>query len=363
MTATPTWAATRQNNRSELFDLRKTLGSPAKELCMKTSGWSTIAAFAVSVTLAGCSGAAPTGFAPVSPMSIRGEQPQMPHGAYADENGSWMLLEAQSEDLLYVANVADVTVYSFPKGKLVGTLSGFDSAAGACGDTHGDIFVTDLGHRQIVEYAHGGKEPEAILQDPGEEPAGCAIDPKTGDLAVASLDSTFGGGDVAIYARAKGKPKPFVDPGITNYYYCGYDDEGNLYVDGQLKGGFQLAEMPEGSNDFTTISLNQHINWPGAVQWDGQYLVVGDKGATVAYRFQVSGSMGMLEGTVDFDGTQSPEQFWIDHRKIIVPNEYFTKSVPHSDVLVYDYPRGGRAVGTISRALEGADGAVVSRIR
>ena len=47
---------------------------------------------------------------------------------------SWMLPEAKSETLLYVSNVYTITVYSYPKGKLVGTLSDFEKPYGECVD-------------------------------------------------------------------------------------------------------------------------------------------------------------------------------------------------------------------------------------
>ena len=51
---------------------------------------------------------------------------------------SWMLPEAKSEDLLYVANVYTITVYSYPKGKLVGTLKDFYKPYGECVDKIGE---------------------------------------------------------------------------------------------------------------------------------------------------------------------------------------------------------------------------------
>jgi hypothetical protein len=52
-------------------------------------------------------------------------QPNAGIARNAEHAKSWMLPEAKSEDLLYVSNVYTITVYSYPKGKLVGTLSNF----------------------------------------------------------------------------------------------------------------------------------------------------------------------------------------------------------------------------------------------
>ncbi len=45
---------------------------------------------------------------------------------------SWMMPSASSEDLLYVSSIdkGDIYVYSYPQGKLVGTLTGFIKPGG-----------------------------------------------------------------------------------------------------------------------------------------------------------------------------------------------------------------------------------------
>lgn len=99
---------------------------------------------------------------------------------------SWMLPEAKSETLLYVFNVYTITVYSYPKGKLVGTLSDFEKPYGECVDKSGNVYITDSSFARIYEYAHGGTKPIHTLKDPEYQPYGCAVDPTTGDLAVAN---------------------------------------------------------------------------------------------------------------------------------------------------------------------------------
>ena len=100
---------------------------------------------------------------------------------------SWMLSEARHRDLLYAAaNNSTVYVFSYPKGTLVGTLSGFDFPEGLCVDRSGDVWITNsAGTGNIVEHAHGGTSPIATLNSGYGDPIGCSVDPKTGDLAVA----------------------------------------------------------------------------------------------------------------------------------------------------------------------------------
>jgi hypothetical protein len=77
---------------------------------------------------------------------------------------SWMLPEAKSSDLVYAAtfNYGKVYVYSYPAGKLVGTLTMTGSPQGECVDKAGNIWVTDdliNGTQKILEYAHGRLPP------------------------------------------------------------------------------------------------------------------------------------------------------------------------------------------------------------
>jgi hypothetical protein len=119
---------------------------------------------------------------------------------------SWMAPDAKKQDLLYISDVSDneVTVYSYPSGKLEGTLTGFEVPTGLCSDKAGDVFVTDFEASEILEYAHGGTTPIATLSDPGQWPSGCSVDPMTGNLAVSNDETpSVGEGNLAIYAHAR----------------------------------------------------------------------------------------------------------------------------------------------------------------
>lgn len=223
-------------------------------------------------------------------------------------------------DLLYVANVDDstVTVYTYPKGTYAETLSGIPSFSyGLCSDTSGHVFVTLYEAQEVLEYAHGGTQPIATLSDSGYNPMGCSVSPKTGDLAVANYAmAVVDPGDVAIYKRATGKPRKYTGAGLQNYYFCGYDGNGNLYVDGSgVKTSFQFGRLSGGV--LTEIALNQKIELPGGVQWDGKYIDVGDaNGGEQVYGFSMSGNQGTLERTSIFRGWRGTYQFWIDGRTI-----------------------------------------------
>ena len=145
------------------------------------------------------------------------------------------LPNAKAGALLYVSDTetSNVYVYTYPGGVLKQTLGGFIDPGGECVDAKGNVFVTNTGGLDIVEYAHGASTPAATLNDPGYFPFGCSVDPTTGNLAVTNFStaSGSGSGNVVIYEHAKGKPKKrYTDAAISGMLLCGYDDKGNLFV-------------------------------------------------------------------------------------------------------------------------------------
>jgi hypothetical protein len=269
----------------------------------------------------------------------------------AAHGGSWMLPEAKNEDLLYVdaADGVDTYVFSYPQGKLVGTIKqpGADMQQGLCSDKKGDVFVNDMdgNYGDTYEYAHGGKKPIADLVEYYLWVYGCSVDPTTGNLAVASVNWLSAPSYVAIYKKARGTPEFYEDPAIINYSFCGYDRKGNLFVDGTGRSGdFEFAELPKGSGTFTNIALNQHIDWGGQVQWDGKHIAVGadDVSPAVIYQFAINGSAGTEIGSTTLGSSASVPQFWIQGKYVIGPEQ------SNNEVGIWKYPAGGAPIKTIT---------------
>lgn len=259
---------------------------------------------------------------------------------------------AKGATLLYVSNANNgtVSVFTYPGGALQQTLTGFKEPYGLCADRAGDVWIVDDETSEISEYAHGATKAKAILNDPGVYPAGCSVDPTSGNLAVTNYETdSRGQGSVSIYKKAKGKPTLYTDSAISRAWFCSYDDSGNLYVDGDSSGssGFQLAELPHGASGFTNIGVNQTIVTPGGVQWDGRYVAVADEngpGTGVVYQFSVSGSTATEVTATTMTDSANVHQFWIDrkHHRIVVP------SASVNTVGYWRFPKGGLPTKTIT---------------
>lgn len=271
-----------------------------------------------------------------------------------------MLPEAKSDDLLYVSNNSGhgVSVFSYPKGKPMGSLSGFSNPAGECVDQSGDVFVVDAGGAgTIYEYTHGGTAPVAELSAPFDNPESCAVDPKSGDLAVAAI------GGVAVFPQAQGTPATYGDSSFQVMRYVGYDDVGNLYVDGNAStGGFVLAELPDNGSGLQGISVDATFRGSGAVQWDGQNMTVetlssgNPRGRAIIYQLQITGSNASVIGTTTLLSNKNRYnggQFWIQGAQVIGPDN------SGNDVAFWKYPTGGKGAKTL-RGFAEAWGVTVS---
>jgi hypothetical protein len=301
----------------------------------------------VAAMLLGCGGSQP-------PIGAPGAMPQASAPArHVDRGKSWMLPEAKGENLVYVSDGAEsVFVYTYPKGQLVGTLSGFIGPLGECVDPAGDLFIAAATNLQrtsgiIYEYAHGGTTPIATLADPNGT-FGCAVDPRSGDLAVT-------GGGVAVYTRASGQPVLY--DSLVATYFCGYDNSGDLYLSTATESGpnDKLDELAEGNNTLKQISLNAALYGtlpiPPSVQWDGRHIMVssasqkvevGYDGPISLYRLHISGDSATVVGTTTLSSKKNARrtgQIWIQGKRVL-GSDYYRHS---GGVDSWSYPSAGKS--------------------
>ena len=179
---------------------------------------------------------------------------------------------------------------------------------------------------------------------PDQLPVDCSVDPITGNLAVSNVETAQGSqGSVSIYTDAKGSPTMYTDPDIAEVYFLGYDNRGNLFLDGvpDTAAGFLFAELRKGAGTFTNITLNQNIETPGGVLWDGTHVAVGDSHNPVMYRFTISGSTGTKVGSTPITGFNGVNQFWKEGTRVVVIE---ASAGSGFGVGFWKYPAGGRAI-------------------
>ncbi|HEY2553890.1 MAG TPA: hypothetical protein VGI15_01465 [Candidatus Cybelea sp.] len=249
------------------------------------------------------------------------------------------------KNLLYVTDGGndDVLMFGYPTLKPLGTVGNTGDAQGVCSDANGNVWVVPATSPRITEYAHGLHKPKATLSDAGAPyPLACSVDPTTGNLAMTNVGGPSGGGNVFIWANAKGSATKISDSAMSYVYFCGYDASGNLWVDGlDSQYDFVFAELPAGGQNLQTIAL-AGVAFPGGIEWDGTDIAIGDQQASVIDQISVSGSTATIIGTTPLMGSCDVEQFAVLKGKLFAPD------VCAGDGNLYAYPAGGASLKTVN---------------
>ena len=271
---------------------------------MRISGSASyaIGVAAAVALLAGCSGGGGgSQYSPVSPVGGGTGMTGMGHTAHvlnrhntltaikavavrSDHHKSWVSPDAaRAPRLLFASDSGTNNVYMFtmPGMALKGTLTGWNEPQGECSDKNGNVWVTNTNANQIVLLSRSGLVIGSV-SDPDGYPVGCAVNPTNGDLAVTDIFDFSEAGGVLIYHNGSGSPTRISNPAQYEYFFDGYDSNGNLFVDGFSYPSFTftISEIPAGSSSMNTVTIsgNEPV-FPGMVQWyrSGDFLAVGDQ--------------------------------------------------------------------------------------
>jgi len=208
---------------------------------------------------------------------------------------SWINPGVASGKLLYVSDPpnGDVYIYAWdvpghPRGFFMGRITGLSAPNGMCTDKADNIWVTQFSGPKssgagLIEFAHNRRI--GSLPDPKNEPESCSVDETTGNIAVTNYRTTTGeAGSVYIYPHGSSHWKAYHkigSPPMNFLWYLGYDNMGNLFVDGSVTGAagdFRLAELPKSGSFFRILNWAGRL--PGQIQWDAGRLNVGDQQAS-----------------------------------------------------------------------------------
>lgn len=322
------------------------------------AGWALAAAL-----LTCCNGGLPSSSLPpeVPPQAHAAPGTDAARPNAVQSRKSWLSADAKAaKALLYVASGSTVDVYAWPALDQVGSLTGFQSPGGMCVDKRGDVYVTDITTLTISEYPHDGLTPIARLTDAYGSPEGCSVDPKTGNLAVSTAVTSSGLGNVLVFTHARGMPKAYSTADVGLDVVPAYDPNGNLFVDGYDASIAGLAELPSGGGTFESITLDQTIDDPTGLDWDGKYLAIADASTGTIYQLSVSGTTATVAGSTSLTDGRYLDQFWVTGiSKNIQGDEVVGASYGYDSVDVWSYPSGGQPSASISGLSEPA-GVVIS---
>jgi hypothetical protein len=249
-------------------------------------------------------------------------------------------------DLLYGGHADVISVFSYPRGRFVAdlVLPNQANVLALCSDRHGNVFVAgvDVTEGYIFEYAHGRTIPKATIGG-SFLPLSCAVDPTSGNLAVANYYAP-GAGNVAVYAGARGTPTFYSDPSFYFYNSLTYDSRGNLFVLSALDRQVYLAELSRGSSTFTNLSIPGALQRPSAVIWDGQYLatiLAKNRARPKVLRLKVSGGVATVVGVTTFRDLGKHRGFSFDilSKRLVMTTSHDKQG---QTMGIFKYPLGGK---------------------
>jgi hypothetical protein len=243
---------------------------------------------------------------------------------------------------LYVAendNGTDRTeVRSLPDGNKVGIIANFGRM---CEDAVGNVYMTY--GPSVTEYPPGSTTASAQATLPanvmGED---CAIDPSSGDIAVAgylSRKQSQYKSWLGIYRNLSARPTVYSDKRMGTFTNCGYDGSGNLFLTGFP--GIAI-ELLKNTKKVVTFSNPNYLTY-GSFRWDGSYLTVErpklQKKPVAILRLTVSGSMVTLVGETDLDVHAGYS--WLQGDTVAKIASHNNLPAGRSKMGLWHYPQGG----------------------
>ena len=278
---------------------------------MRTTNLKPYALCLFAAILVSCGGPGSVGSAPssaVAPARVRA-------------GGSWMTATAATgkTTLLYAGdfNGDTVYVYDYNGGTLVGMLVGFSEPGPGCVDRSGNVFVANYGNGKVLEFRNGGTKP-IHRYDAGAYAVGCSVD-RNGDLAVSAEPRPSGGARICVWKSGSGASNCYSLTACASMGAPGYDDRGNLYVEGFYSRA-AICELPAGGSSLKSVAFSgATLSTPGGVMWDGKYLTFSDphtgpyRKLTTIYRASESASGDLtVVGATSLDDSCNHTYTWID---------------------------------------------------
>jgi hypothetical protein len=253
--------------------------------------------------------------------------------------------------LLYATTASGILMLTYPDGQVYGKIKK-DIGLDLCSDPNsGNVYVPS--NSVIFEYAHGGKNPIATFAlTSNYDLGGCAVNSATGDLAVVNISNN--GTNLLVFPAGSGTPKMYTDSNVHNFLFCGYDNQGNLFIDGYPTGGGNpiLAELPAGSGTIQAINVGS-VEPAGTIQWDGQHITVEDPSPPTIYQLDVSGSTATVVGTTKIRNQtktkNTPKALTYIYGGTVIASE----GKGNKRIGLWNYPQGGKPAEVLNDLLRG----------
>ena len=256
----------------------------------------------------------------------------------------------RKKDLVYVtAPSVSLTILTYPRLREVYSVGDDYDQYGLCVDAKGLMFLSGYipmaGSGIVARYRHGSSQAGRTLYVKGVSFQSCAVDPTSSTVATTSQILSSNSWMVAVFKNDELPPTYYSVPIAAPLLFCGYDDRGNLFVDGgSTQSKNQLAVLPRGDDKFIAVSLSRTLTTPGNIQWDGSRLTIADMTQAKIYRLIVRGRTATVTGVTTLRKAQGRifESF-IQGSNVVAPFGVDGRSLG-----LWRYPEGGNPVKVVT---------------
>jgi len=254
---------------------------------------------------------------------------------------------------VFTSDYEDDAVWWFnTKGKELGSItSGLANPQGLATDGKASLYVANTGANDVLIYKKPYTKTPTTLSASGWYPVGVAQFNNGEWVAATNIFATSGeAGSVLLYKNGK-LVATVQNSSFYYYYFCAFDKDGNLFIDGRNSSGdIVVGEIPgaaKGKQTLDVLTTNNSIEFPGgiAVNAKNQILIDDQEGfAVYTYNQPKKGSLGTPVDTTDLNGVGDPVTIAL----MCVDKDVWEADASHLTLGEYAYPKGGNAVDTIT---------------
>ncbi|MGB8908208.1 MAG: hypothetical protein WCC84_05630 [Candidatus Cybelea sp.] len=179
---------------------------------------------------------------------------------------TWISPSAKDAPVLFFqgdVNLGNIYIFSLPDMTLKGTITGLSEPLGMCSDLAGNIYVAESGKSRVDEFTRTGTQI-ATYTDTYGYPSACAVNPQNGYLAVTDNSSPL---KILVFSSPSSPPTVLTVPHMTYLSYAGYNNKGELWVDGSNYLEFALSRCNASTCKPLNVQGAQDFE-AGTVQWD-----------------------------------------------------------------------------------------------
>jgi len=251
---------------------------------------------------------------------------------------------------IFLSNTNAVNIYN-TNGKLLGQITGFSAPQGLATDAKANLYVANTGASDVLIYSQPYNKTPTTLSTSGWYPVDVAQFNNGEYVAVTNIFATSGAaGSVLLFKNYK-LVATVQNSSFYYYYFCAFDGNGSLFVDGRSSSGsVVVGEIPGATKGKTTLKVlttDNSIEFPGGVQVTTKNeIAIDDQEASTIYTYKQpkNGSLGSPIATTPLNGSGDEVTFAFTQNN---QDLWASDASSQNGVAEFAYPKGGSPLKTL----------------